>query len=208
MTGNTEMNQFSAIVERLRDPATASVQPSAKCPGLHLPTTDAECAALREWATTTQPFRAPAATIDQLAKHLEFMAAALPSKGLDEQTGKKKAAVYASLLGGQPNEALAYMARTACMTLDWFPTPRQCLDIIADYRPPVSDQEVAIRLCQDYTSNKFDRWIANLTQGQPVGDVPEQWKRIAVEQGAMRRLSDGSYVSRALYHGPYKPVSA
>lgn len=202
------MNRFAAIVDQLRDPATASVQPSAKCPGLRLPTTDEECNALRERAQTSQPERPAAATIDQLARHLEFMAAALPSKGLDEMSGKRKAAVYASILGGQSNEALAYMARTACMTLDWFPTPRQCLDIIADYRPPVSDQEVAIRLCQDYTSNQFDRWIANLTDGQPVGDVPEQWKRIAVEQGAMRRLSDGSYVSRALYHGPYKPVAA
>lgn len=200
------MNQFAAIVDSLRGPVTGSALPSVKCPGLRHPTTDAECNALREWAQSTPIDRAPAATVDQLAKHLEFMAAALPSKGLDEQTGKKKAAVYASLLGGQPNEALAYMARTACMTLDWFPTPRQCLDIIADYRPPVSDQEIAIRLCQDYTANQFDRWIANLSDGQPVGDVPEQWKRIAVEQGAMKRLSDGSYVSRALYHGPYKSL--
>lgn len=202
------MDRFAAIVDQLRGPQTGSLQPSVKCPDLRHPTTDAECNALREWAQSTPADRPAAASMDQLKRHLEFMAAALPSKGLDEQSGKMKAAVYAALLGGQPNEALAYMARTACMTLDWFPTPRQCLDIIADYRPPVSDQEIAIRLCQDYTANQFDRWIANLSDGQPIGDVPEQWKRIAVEQGAIRRLSDGSYVSRALYHGPYKPAVA
>lgn len=135
------------------------------------------------------------------------MSAALPSKGLDEMTGKMKVAVYASLLGAHSNEALAFMARTACQTLDWFPTPRQCLELIADYRPPTSPQEIALRLCEHYTTEQFDRWMTRICDGQPVGDVPEQWLRIAVEQGAMRRLSDGSYVSRALYQGPTKPYS-
>jgi hypothetical protein len=178
---------------------------SAPCPAITPPTSDAECNALREWAQTAPTEHAPAATTEQLGKHLAFMAAALPSKGLDEMTGKMKVAVYASLLGGHSNEALAYMARRACQTLDWFPTPRQCLDLIAEYRPPVSNRETALRLCSDYTAAQFERWIANLIDGQQVGDVPDQWKRIAVEQGAMRRLSDGSFVSRAMYHGPYKP---
>ncbi len=176
--------------------------PSMRRPAIVKPTSDTECAALREWAQATPVERQPPAGREALAKHLSFMAAALPSKGLDEMTGKMKVAVYASLLGEFSNEALAFMARAACQTLDWFPTPRQCLDLIADYRPPVSDQETALRLCQDYTSESFERWIGNVIDGQPIGDVPDQWKRIAVEQGAMRRLNDGSYVSRALYHGP------
>jgi len=171
------------------------------------PTTPDECRALLDWARSTQPPSLPAASNEQLAKHLAFMSAALPSKGLDEMTGKMKVAVYASLLGGYSNEALAFMARAACQTLDWFPTPRQCLELIADFRPPTSPQEIALRLCEHYTAEQFDRWLANIIEGQPVGDVPEQWLRIAVEQGAMRRLSDGSYVSRALYHGPTKPYS-
>jgi len=136
------------------------------------------------------------------------MSAALPSKGLDEVTGKMKVAVYASLLGSYSNEALAFMARSACMTLDWFPTPRQCLELIADYRPPVSPQEIALRLCSDFTNEQFERWMINLREGQPIGDVPEQWKRIAVEQGPLRRLTDGTYVSRVLYQGPAKPYAS
>lgn len=150
----------------------------------------------------------PAASQEQLAKHLSFMAAALPSKNVDDLTGKMRTAVYANLLGSYCNEALAFMARKACMTLDWFPTPRQCLDLIAEYRPPISAQETALRLCQDYTGNQFDRWLANLADGQPIGDVPEHWLRIAVERGHMRRLESGAFVSRALYQGPYKPYVA
>lgn len=196
------MNQFAAIVDQLREPATVSQMPSMRRPAITKPTSDTECASLREWAQNSPSERQPAAPREVLAKHLSFMAAALPSKGLDEMSGKMKVAVYASLLGGFSNEALAFMARSACQTLNWFPTPRQCLEIIADYRPPETDQETALRLCQAYTSETFERWISNVIDGQPIGDVPDQWKRIAVEQGALRRLSDGNYVSRALYHGP------
>jgi hypothetical protein len=195
------MQQLAAIVARLPDHSTGSQVRFVKSPVITKPTTDTECAMLREWAQNT-PVEYYAATTDQLAKHLSFMAAALPSKGLDEMSGKMKVAVYASLLGGHTNEALAFMARRACQTLDWFPTPRQCLDLLAEYRPPTSDQERALALCQDYSTDKFNRWMTNLSEGQPIGDVPEQWMRIAVEQGAMRRLADGRYVSRAQYYGP------
>jgi hypothetical protein len=186
---------------------TASPTHFAKPPVIAAPATDEECNALREWAQNTPLVAPPPATTEQLARHLAFMAAALPSKSVDDVSGKMRVAVYASLLSGYTNAALAFMARAACQTLDWFPTPRQCLDLIAGYRPPVSDQETALRLCQDYTSGQFDRWMTNLADGQPIGSVPEHWKRIAVEQGALRRLSDGSFVSRALYHGPSKPWS-
>lgn len=200
------MKQFAAIVDQLRAPETALPVHYSKPPVITRPTSDIECNALREWAQNTPVQHPPAVTTEQLAKHLAFMAAALPSKGLDELSGKMKVAVYSSLLGSYSNAALAFMARTACQTLDWFPTPRQCLDLIAQYRPPLTDQEHALRLCEDYTGGQFDRWFANLTEGQPIGDVPDHWLRIGVEQGALRRLSNGAYVSRALYHGPALPV--
>lgn len=136
------------------------------------------------------------------------MAAALPSKNVDDETGKMRVAVYTSLLGGYSNDALAYMARRACRELNWFPTARQCLDLIADYRPPESDQEIAHRLCDNYVSAKFDGWISSVRAGGPLGDAPEQWLRIAVEQGLARRLDDGRYVSRALYQGPKMAIAA
>jgi hypothetical protein len=138
--------------------------------------------------------------VAELADCLSFIDAALPSKNVDEATGERRTAVYASLLGSYSTDALAFMAREACRTLDWFPTPRQCLDLIAGYRPPVSDQEMALRLCSDFTQTQLERWLDNVRDGQPLGDVPDQWLRIAVERGHVRRLDDGSYVSRASYH--------
>lgn len=202
------MQKFSAIIDQLREPATVSRMPSVRCPAITRPTSDEECRALREWAQTVPTVPPQPASIDQLTKHLQFLAAALPSKNVDDLNGKMKASVYASLLGGYSNDALAFMARTACATLDWFPTPRQCLDLISAYRPPVSDQETALRLCQDYQTEQFDRWFANVSAGQPIGDVPEQWQRIAIERGVLRRLPGGTIVIRARYHGPFKIYQA
>ena len=157
---------------------------------------------MREWASSTLPAPAASASSDQLAKHLEFMHAALPSRANDTETGRKRFAVYASILAGKSNEALAFMARRACETLDWFPTPKQCLDLIGQYQPPMPAHEHALLACRQYTHSAFGDWLAELRDGAPIGDVPDHWKRIAVEQGDLRRLQDGSYVSRALYHGP------
>lgn len=168
----------------------------------------AEADQLREWALAAPVTPAPAASVDQLARHLDFMAAALPSRGNDAETGKKRAAVYASLLAGQSNEALAFMARKACATLEWFPTPAQCLAILAEYRPRQSEQATALLTCDRFTKRTFDTWLDALARGGAIGDVPDQWKRIAVERGALRRLDGGVFVSRALYHGPARNLLA
>lgn len=176
-----------------------------KHPPVTVPTTLAEADALREWALATLPERPEGATLDQLARHLEFIAAVLPSRANDVETGRKRVAVYASILSGHSNEALAHMARRACESLEWFPSPKQCLEFLAEYRTPRSDQETALLTCAAFTHKSFDAWIRDLREGGPIGDVPDQWKRIAVEQGAMRHLG-GVYVSRALYHGPPRPA--
>jgi len=162
-----------------------------------------ECDALREWAHSTTPLHVPA-TRAELNRHIEFMNATLPSKNADVETGKMRLAVYFSILSGYTNEALAFMSRTACTTLDWFPTPKQCLEILAQYRAPISEQADAILICQQFTQDAFDTWLCNVADGQPIGDVPDQWKRIAVERGVLRRMEDGSFVIRSLYHGPFK----
>jgi len=169
-----------------------------------VPQTIEECAALREWAESLPVEIQRPATQDQVERHLEFLAATLPAKAIDNEAGKRRFAVYVSLLGSYSNEALQYMAREACRKYDWFPTPRQCLELVAEYRPPVSERETTLRLCSDFAQAQFDRWLANVRDGQEPGDVPESWMRIAVEQGVMRRLDNGSYVSRALYQGPRK----
>lgn len=171
------------------------------------PTTLEECRALKAWADA-EPIRPPiAASRDQIETHLEFLSDTLPSQTIDDESGKRRFAVYVSLLGHFPNAALQHMSREACRTLKWFPTPKECLDLVKTYRAPTSDRDTALALCSDFTQNQFDAWLANVAAGQDVGDVPEQWLRIATERGPIRRLSDGSFVSRAKYHGPVKPYA-
>lgn len=134
------------------------------------------------------------------------MEATLPSQNADIEKGKAKLVVYVTLLRGFSDDALGYMAVEACKTLKWFPVPAQCLDLARAYRAPVGEKEATLRLCHDFAQNSFERWMDNIVEGQPIGDVPEQWLRIAVERGTLRRLTNGSFVSRVLYHGPVKPL--
>lgn len=128
----------------------------------------------------------------------------LPRRGQDDETGERRTAGYLALLAGQTSGALSFMVREACKRFIWFPTAKELLDILAEYRPPQPEQALALIECERFADQAFARWIANIADGQPVGDVPEQWMRIAVERGQMRRLEDGTFVSRALYQGPVK----
>lgn len=199
--------KFGAIIDQLHQPVTGSPQRFAQ-PVIAKPTSDAQCNALRRWAESCPPSPPVSATEDDLIYYIEIMASVLPSKNVDMEAGARRVVAYAALLGTYSADALALMATEACRRLRWFPTPRDCLDILAEYRPPVSDQETALRLCQDYTTEQFDRWFANVSAGQPIGDVPEQWQRIAVERGVLRRLPGGPIVIRAKYHGPFKSYQA
>jgi hypothetical protein len=134
------------------------------------------------------------------------MAATLPSQAVDDESGRKRFAVYVALLSGFSDEALKHMARTACQTLRWFPVPVQCLELAQAYRAPAGEREATLRICHDFAQGAFERWLMNISEGQPIGEVPEQWLRIAVERGPLRRLANGAFVSRTLYHGPVKPL--
>lgn len=149
-----------------------------------------------------------AAAPGRIIKRLEYLDAMLPRRNQDEQAGELRTTAYVTMLSGQPDEALAYMVREACRRFNWFPTIKQLLDILAEYRPPQSEQALALLECDRFANAAFERWVGNLLAGQPVGDVPKQWLRIAVERGHMRRLEDGSFVSRALYHGPFRAYVA
>jgi hypothetical protein len=168
-------------------------------PALWLPQNDDECRALESWARNTPAEQRPA-TRDQLARHLEFLAATLPSKHVDDRAGKMRVAVYVSMLAGYSDEALAFMTRRACAQLDWFPTPRQCLEILKGYWPSPSESECALSLCHEYRHGRLHQFLDGLrngalTQGQ-VDSKPRRWRMIAMEQGYLRLLDDGRLVLR------------
>lgn len=151
------------------------------------------------------PVAAPAGRV---LKRLEYLDAMLPRRSQDEQAGKLRTAAYVTLLHGHSDEALEFMVREACRRFDWFPTAKQLLDILAEYSAPRPEQAQALIDCQHFADEAFAVWLRNLADGQPAGDVPDQWEGIAEERGHMRRLSHGSFVSRALSHGPIKPYVA
>lgn len=162
-----------------------------------MPTTLDECRALRAWANAQPLARQPAATQDQIERHLEFIAATLPSRAIDDESGKRRFAVYVSLLTGHTNDALAKMAREACATLDWFPTPKQCLELAGDMpRPTNADAARAIRDCDSYWHVSFERWIGELPEADEIGDVPDRWIDIAIARNLIRRMPDKSMIIR------------
>lgn len=170
-------------------------------PPIAMPTTADEARALKAWAESQSPAVEPA-TIPQLSKHLSFIAATLPSKNQDEESGRQRVAVYSRLLEGYSNDALAFMARRVCETLDWFPTPRQCLEILERYSPPSTDRDRALSYCHAFGQAQFEEFIAAFDRGEATDDtvavVPDQWRRIAAERGYLRRMPDGSYIIRKL----------
>lgn len=192
-----------AVLSVIEGGLTDSPQPSARSliakPIIRLPETVEECRALKAWADA-QDDTPPPASVPQLARHIEYIAATLPRQGTDEETGEKRTAVYARILGGFSNAALAYMARKACETLDWFPTPRQCLEILQGYNPPPTDKDCALSLCHRFWQGKFEDWFAAVQDGnvdqEMIDAAPKQWRMIAMERGLLRLLEDGSFVLR------------
>ena len=155
-----------------------------------------ECDELRAIALAMPEEHAPIES-RELARQLQFIEATLPSKNTDEQSGQMRTAVYARILGGYSKEALSYMTQRVCRELDWFPTPHQCLDILADYNPPVSRKDKALRICANHTQARFDEFIEALRKKDKVEltDKPERWLRIATEQGYLK-FTDDKYQQR------------
>lgn len=208
------METIGNLVLTVIDGGMASPTPSEKSlvpkPPICLPETIEEAKALRAWAMA-QDDRAPSAHVLQITKHLSFMAATLPSKSVDDESGKMRVAVYSKILGDFSNEALAYMARRACTELDWFPTPRQCLEILRDHRPEVTEKQRALQFCHNFWQGKYEDFILALKTDtidqDAVDTVPHQWKMIAVEQGYLRYFpEDGRYAIRARLPVAEKPA--
>jgi hypothetical protein len=158
--------------------------------------TIAECDELRSIALAMPLENVPVET-RELAKQLQFIEATLPSKNTDEQSGQMRTAVYARILGGYTKEALSYMTERVCKELDWFPTPRQCLEILDAYTPRATKRDKALQICANHTEARFDEFIMSLRCGEPVElkDKPERWLRIAETRDYLR-FGDGEYTIR------------
>ena len=197
------MAQQIGQVLKMERPATVS-QPS--CAMLEVEkmlsaplVTMEECDRLRQLALSL-PADIDLAAPQEIARQLEFIAATLRAKNIDEEVGQKRFAVYVRLLGGYSKAALSYMTERACRELDWFPTPRQCLQYLEQYSPEPTLNDRALRTCERFTQARFEDWLAELRAGPmeqaAIDDKPERWRRIAEVQLLLRRTEAGGYVQR------------
>ena len=125
------------------------------------------------------------------------------SRADDDDTGKLRLAVLRRVIGHYPREALAYMVEKAITTLDWFPTPKQCLDILAGWRRNdeiAARHAAAVRLVRAERRARFDDIMATLERREVdqagIDALPEQMRRIAAERGFLRLHDDGVYRAR------------
>lgn len=182
-----------AVIAAARAPQTASVQPCAPwqgaAPALRLPSTVEEADRLMAWAMSI-PVQPEPCDVSAIAVQLDYMRAALPSRSVDEEDGKKRLAVYVKLLRPFSEAALAHMARRACEELDWFPTPRWCVEAARSHRAPSKDRETALALCSRFRQQIFTDWLRRLRAGDvdqaEIDAAPKRHRLLAEDQGLLR----------------------
>lgn len=126
----------------------------------------------------------------------------LPSRADDETKGELRLAIYQRMLGHNPNGAISYLVERALAELNWFPSPKQCLDILADWKEPVSKErrrrDIACNLIAGERRMRFEDAMyamqARELHGEALDAIPERWKLIAVERGYLRLAPDGFIV--------------
>lgn len=131
----------------------------------------------------------------------------LPSRADDEVTGKLRLGIYHRMMGQYPRAAIAYMVETALSTLDWFPTPKQCLEILSGWKDREAVEHkhrtmmAASAVRQERQSRLNDVMEAlyrrDLDQAQ-IDALPDQVKAIGAERGFLRLHDDGVYRARPL----------
>ncbi len=190
---------ITAMAQVTDSPKPSRSLPATR-PAMAPPATISECCALKAWADGEPDGHEPA-SIEELAKHLQFLNSTLPRQAADADAGKKRTAVYARILGSFSSDALAFMTRRACETLDWFPTPHQCLEILKEYQEPATDKQIALSLCQSFWQTRMDEFLTSLRDGvacqADVEGAPHQWRMVAMERGYLRLMDDGAFVIRS-----------
>jgi len=176
-----------------------------------MPSTMAECREIQRWIAEGREERLPTVTRDQLVRHLEFLASVLPRKAVDTDTGRDSVAVYFRMLSAFTDAAIAYMSERIIATHKWFPTPSECLAVMVHYRAPPPAKEVARHNVQAFLQARMESFLERLARElvdqTEIDAQPDQWKRIAENNGLLRLTDDGGYVQRtkAWFAGGHEP---
>ena len=127
----------------------------------------------------------------------------LPRRGDDDTTGELRVEIYQRMLGHFPNAAIRFLSATALAELEWFPTPKQCLDILGRWKrndEPVQSRARAAAMVRDEHRARFDEIMGALERREiddnEIGALPPRIVKIAAERGYLRLNDDGFYCVR------------
>jgi hypothetical protein len=162
---------------------------------------DRQLAAVETLANAPLP-ALPSCGPDHFTKCMRALAT-LPRQHSDEIKGEMQFTLYRKMLGSFPEQALSFLCETALLECDWFPTIKQCRDIIGRWNrsdQPVLDQARAEYLARAERQTRFDEAMARLVGGDAdqaeIDAMPDRWKQIAETRSLLWRHEDGSYSLR------------
>lgn len=160
---------------------------------------DATLATMRELAVCPLP---PMRECDE-GSFLEAMAtmqASLPRRSSDQITAEIQVATYRKIIGTHPKVAIEFLAATAIREQQWFPTPKECLDILARWERADGWTRKRSAVRQRIGSEleaRMAETMAALTGGPldpaEIDAIPDRWKAIAETRGLLRKWPDGSF---------------
>ncbi len=141
---------------------------------------------------------------DHFAKLMRSLAI-LPRRADDGAKGELRAAVYQRMLGHYPRQALGFMVETALVELEWFPSVKQCLDILGRWErrdDAVRAQREAGNAARAEGRARFRDTMAALECREldqaAIDAMPQRMREIGAERGFLRLHEDGVYRPRPL----------
>lgn len=139
----------------------------------------------------------------QFDECLRILLANLPKRNSDDLSGDLLITAYSGKLGGFSREQIGYLTDQALERCEWFPTIKQCLSIIAEWKrddDALRLQERAKSMVLWERQARFDEMMGRLAAGavgqDEIDALPDQWKAVGETRSYLRREDDGRYVSR------------
>lgn len=149
----------------------------------------------------------PRCSDDQFNKSMRALSM-LPRRGDDDTTGELRVEIYQAMLGHYPNAAIRFMSATALSELEWFPSPKQCLDILRRWKRSDGEGQKRSRAAAMVRAEHQARFDATMTQLElrefdqaQIDALPERTRSIGAERGFLRLHDDGVYRARPVPHG-------
>lgn len=132
----------------------------------------------------------------------------LPRRADDDLKGELRAAIYQRMLGHFPAEAIKFLTEHALAELEWFPSPKQCLDILSRWKrndEPLHRRAMAQRMVSAERTARFNELMSALDRREldqaAIDALPPMVRAIGIERGFLRLHDDGVVRAR---HEPVK----